>query len=105
MAAPVITGEPHCLSVLEPTLPLYSLLSLMKAHPEHIIGGNQTIQSIERSVAVLPNLSLIRILLLNRGTGLGYMITKNIVHNHGGSIDVKSSPERGTSFTIQLPVL
>ncbi|ANY75978.1 ATP-binding protein [Paenibacillus ihbetae] len=39
------------------------------------------------------------------GTGLGYMITKNIVHNHGGSIDVKSSPERGTSFTIQLPVL
>ncbi|CAM3672783.1 MULTISPECIES: PAS domain-containing sensor histidine kinase [Paenibacillus] len=39
------------------------------------------------------------------GTGLGYMITKNIIHNHGGSIHVESSPEQGTSFTIQLPAL
>ncbi|MEC0370582.1 ATP-binding protein [Paenibacillus chibensis] len=39
------------------------------------------------------------------GTGLGYMITQNIIHNHGGSIQIDSVPDRGTTFTVKLPKL
>jgi PAS domain S-box-containing protein len=38
------------------------------------------------------------------GTGLGLAICKEIVDRHGGRIDVRSSPEHGTSFTVWLPV-
>ncbi|MBD7968130.1 ATP-binding protein [Paenibacillus gallinarum] len=37
------------------------------------------------------------------GTGLGFMITQNIIHNHGGVITVDSIPEQGTTFTVSLP--
>lgn len=39
------------------------------------------------------------------GTGLGFMITQNIVHNHGGAITVESIPEQGTTFTVTLPMI
>lgn len=39
------------------------------------------------------------------GTGLGLMITKNIIHNHGGTMNVESMPDHGTTFTIHLPAL
>lgn len=39
------------------------------------------------------------------GTGLGYMITQNIVHNHGGAISVESTPEQGTTFTVIIPTI
>ncbi|WP_454191746.1 ATP-binding protein [Paenibacillus sp. Marseille-Q7038] len=39
------------------------------------------------------------------GTGLGFMITQNIIHNHGGEITVDSIPEQGTTFTVSLPKL
>jgi PAS domain S-box-containing protein len=38
------------------------------------------------------------------GTGLGLAICKEIVDRHGGRIDVVSTPEDGTSFTVWLPV-
>lgn len=37
------------------------------------------------------------------GTGLGFMITQNIVHNHGGAIAIESIPEQGTTFTVIIP--
>lgn len=37
------------------------------------------------------------------GTGLGLSICKQIVSVHGGSIEVKSKPGKGTVFTIHLP--
>ncbi len=38
-----------------------------------------------------------------RGTGLGLLVTQKIMEEHGGTIDVKSEPGKGTIFTIRLP--
>ena len=42
---------------------------------------------------------------LGEGTGLGLAMLKGIVEEHGGSITVDSEPGRGTSFTIEIPVV
>jgi two-component system sensor histidine kinase HydH len=39
------------------------------------------------------------------GTGLGLVITRRIIQEHGGSISVESHPGQGTTFTVLLPVL
>jgi PAS domain S-box-containing protein len=37
------------------------------------------------------------------GTGLGLLMTKKIIQEHGGRIDLESEPEKGTTFRIRLP--
>ena len=39
----------------------------------------------------------------HRGTGLGLMVTRKLVEEHGGSIEVDSQPGVGTTFTMHLP--
>jgi len=39
----------------------------------------------------------------SRGTGLGLMIAKKIVEEHGGVIDCSSEKGKGTVFTVRLP--
>ena len=39
----------------------------------------------------------------SRGLGLGLFITQQIVLAHGGTIDVRSSAESGTTFTVRVP--
>lgn len=39
----------------------------------------------------------------SRGTGLGLMITKKIVDEHGGVIRVESEKAKGTKFSLKLP--
>jgi signal transduction histidine kinase len=39
----------------------------------------------------------------SRGLGLGLYISREIIRAHGGHIDVRSSDEAGTTFTVSLP--
>lgn len=42
--------------------------------------------------------------ILNQGSGIGLSITKEFVTLHGGTIEVESELERGSTFTILLPL-
>jgi signal transduction histidine kinase len=39
-----------------------------------------------------------------RGTGLGLVVTKKVIDEHGGDISVESTRGQGTTFTLTLPV-
>jgi sigma-B regulation protein RsbU (phosphoserine phosphatase) len=39
----------------------------------------------------------------SKGVGLGLYIVREIVRAHGGRVDVRSSADAGTAFTLQLP--
>ncbi len=42
---------------------------------------------------------------IGKGTGLGLSICYGIVVKHGGKISVKTNPNKGTTFTIRMPVI
>jgi signal transduction histidine kinase len=39
----------------------------------------------------------------SRGTGIGLMLTKNVIEKHGGTITVRSKERMGSEFIIRLP--
>jgi signal transduction histidine kinase len=39
-----------------------------------------------------------------KGTGLGLPISQRIIENHGGTIEIRSQPGEGATFTVLLPV-
>lgn len=41
---------------------------------------------------------------VGKGTGLGLSLSYGIIKKHGGEITVDSQPERGTTFTVWLPL-
>ena len=42
--------------------------------------------------------------ITGKGTGLGLPIARNIVHEHGGSVELQSEAGKGTEAIIELPV-
>jgi signal transduction histidine kinase len=40
---------------------------------------------------------------VDTGLGLGLYITWHLVRAHGGTVEVTSSAEAGTTFTVRLP--
>ena len=41
---------------------------------------------------------------VGEGTGLGLSISHGVIVRHGGAVVVDSTPARGTTFTITIPV-
>ena len=39
-----------------------------------------------------------------KGSGLGLSLVRHIVRAHGGNVQVESAPDRGSKFTIELPL-
>ena len=39
-----------------------------------------------------------------RGLGLGLTIARDLVAAHGGTISVESAPDRGSAFTVRIPL-
>lgn len=39
-----------------------------------------------------------------KGTGLGLLVTRKLIEEHGGTIDVSSTPGKGTVFSIRIPI-
>ena len=39
----------------------------------------------------------------HRGTGLGLMVTRKLIEEHNGCIDVNSQPGKGTTITVRMP--
>ena len=39
------------------------------------------------------------------GSGLGLSLVKEVVEAHQGYIDVQSSPDSGTTFTLSFPLI
>lgn len=42
--------------------------------------------------------------IVNPGSGIGLSITKEFVKAHGGRIELQSTPEKGSTFTVYIPV-
>lgn len=40
----------------------------------------------------------------NVGTGLGLTITQHIIQKHGGTIEAQSPPDKGSIFTVRIPM-
>ncbi len=38
------------------------------------------------------------------GSGLGLTLTQEVVRMHGGDVRVKSEPNKGSTFTVSLPI-
>ncbi len=42
---------------------------------------------------------------MGRGTGLGLLVTRKLIEEHGGRIDVSSKPNEGSFFVVRLPCI
>ena len=96
------------------------ILNAYKAMPQggtltivtQLLNGDKTeaVQVVFEDTGVgIPEQNLSRIFnpffsTRSDGTGLGLSITKNIIEQHGGTIEAQSQVNVGTRFIITLPV-
>ena len=72
-------------------------------------GGDTEIQIVDNGYGIAPE-TLNRLFEpffttkdRNHGTGLGLFIAKQVVEDHGGTIQIESEPDRGTRVRLTLP--
>jgi PAS domain S-box-containing protein len=73
-------------------------------------GGRRVAIEIEDSGVGIPAAVVDRVFnpffsTKDSGTGLGLALTYKIIDDHGGSIDVRSTPGVGTTFRLVLPLM
>ena len=75
-------------------------------------GGNSVWVDVSDTGCGIPRENLAKIFEpffttkdVGKGTGLGLSITYEIVRRHKGEITVKSEVEKGTSFTVRIPIV
>jgi two-component system sensor histidine kinase AtoS len=73
-------------------------------------GGRRVAIEVEDSGVGIPPAVIDRVFnpffsTKESGTGLGLALTHKIVEDHGGSIDVRSTPATGTTFRLVLAVM
>ena len=71
-------------------------------------GGNAEVRVADNGPGIAPeNLALIFEPFRStrgKGMGLGLAICRDIVERHGGRLDVESTPGRGATFVVSLPL-
>jgi signal transduction histidine kinase len=72
----------------------------------HCGGGQITVQDdgVGMSPEVLERIRKPYFTTKEGGTGLGVAVARGLVDQHGGHIEFKSAPSRGTTVTIALPM-
>jgi two-component system sensor histidine kinase HydH len=65
-----------------------------------------TVADTGRGIAPAQLLKIFRPFFTTKGhgTGLGLSLARRIVETHGGQIEVQSAPQKGTTFTVTLPL-
>ena len=88
-----------------------TISTLLESHPLKEFGGsNLVVIEITDSgkgmtESELENIYTAGFTTSKHGSGLGLMITKNIIENHGGEIFVSSKKGIGTTVTLRLPLV
>jgi len=77
-------------------------LALLQNHDNVAITISDTGRGI--SADALPRIFKPFFTTRSEGTGLGLSLANGIVQSHGGRIDVTSTPGKGTSFKVSLPI-
>lgn len=68
--------------------------------------GAQVLHIIDNGPGIEPGLDVFSFFTTTKqgGTGLGLPLSRGIVEAHGGTLTYDSGPDRGTTFTISLPI-
>ena len=70
-------------------------------------NGAVTLDVSDTGVGISPEVDIFEPFFTTKshGTGIGMTIVRQIVQAHGGSINYKSQPGKGTTFSIHLPLV
>lgn len=84
-----------------PTGGCLTLKSYVRQAPNVVV-----LEITDTGTGIAPGIDVFQLFLTTkpRGTGLGLPIVAQIIHAHGGRIDFRSAPGKGTTFVVLLPV-
>ncbi len=84
---------------------------ILRTRTDH---GHWVLDIVDRGVGIRPDVlshifqafrQVDREKMEQQGAGLGLAIVNGLVRVHGGQVDVESEPDRGSTFTVRLPLV